>query len=166
MMLRKMYGVEMEVPSGKLPGYYAQVVHKIGDQIEVFDRDGQLLIVSTENDRNSLVDILEKHLMAGEQFELWLLPPETDAEAVGDYGFISMSGHVFLYTYLVDAFTFDPAFGSAQDRFAALQQMKEHIIHSLPEATDEALHLIDKNHDELIAVIANAYQVKFVWPLA
>lgn len=164
-MMRKMFGVEMDVPSGKLPGFYAQVIHKIGDQATIFDRDGQLMIVATEKDLQELLAILDKHDMAGERFELWLMPAGTTIEVISDFGFISMSGHVFLYTHLIAGFSLDSAVGREQDRWAALQQMKEHIIHSLPEVANKTLHLIDKNDGELINGIARAYSIKLDWEL-
>lgn len=164
-MLQNMYGIEMEISSGKLPGFYAQVIHKIGDQVELFDRDGQLMIVATSAQLQALAALLDSHGMAGEQFELLLLPDGTEMDQLHDYGFISMLEHVFLYTERIAAFTLETTAGSDADRWAALEQMQEHIIHSLPEVANKTLHLIDKNHVELLEGIARAYQVRLNWEL-
>ncbi|MET3288119.1 UNVERIFIED_CONTAM: hypothetical protein ABID98_000689 [Brevibacillus sp. OAP136] len=164
-MLQNMYGVEMEVPTGKLPGFYAQVIHKIGDQVPLFDRDGQLMIVESEDHLRTLVSILETHGMAGEQFELLLLPSDAIPDDIHDYGFISMSEHAFLYTDRIATFSLDATAGTEANQWAALQQMKEHIIHSLPDVANGTLHLIDKNQVELMEGIARAYAVRLNWEL-
>jgi hypothetical protein len=162
-MIRKLYGVEMQVPAGKLPGFFAQVIHKIGDNVTVFDRDQQLFIVSSEADRDKLIEIFDKYHLTGDLFGLWLLPEDAEASLAGDYGFSSAAGHTYLYDELVAFFRFDQNEGLAQDRWAALEQMKEHLIASLPENANGMLYIVDKNQVDLIDGIARAYKVSLVW---
>lgn len=158
-----MFGVEMDAPKGKLPGFYAQAIRRIGDAVRVFDRDKQLLIVEREEDREKLIAILDCYGMAGERFDLWLLPEGTDASRLGDYGFVSASGRAYLYADLVAFFRLDPSAGTPEDRWAALEQMKEYLIASLPGARGDHLHAVDRDQRELMEKIARAYGAPLVW---
>ncbi|MGE5703773.1 MAG: hypothetical protein ACM32O_14700 [Clostridia bacterium] len=162
-MLQKMYGMEMNVPAGKLPGFYAQLIHKIGDRVEVFDRDQTMFILDKPEQREILRSLLAPYNMVGEEYDLWLLSVPVPAEEIVDYGFVSQAEHAYLFADTIDIFRFDSTKGSAEDRWAALQQMQEHIIISLPESVKETLYLIDKNYTDLIGGIANAYAVGVDW---
>lgn len=162
-MLRKLYGVEMQIPAGKLPGFFAQIIHKIGDNVTVFDRDQQLFIVPSEAEREKLIEIFDKYHITGDLFALWLLPAEAGAGIAGDYGFTSAAGNRYMYDELVSFFRFNQDEGNSQDRWAALEQMREHLIVSLPEKANDALHIVDKNQVDLIEGIARAYKVSLVW---
>ncbi|UFJ41890.1 hypothetical protein LOK74_05135 [Brevibacillus humidisoli] len=160
-MLKRMYGVEVDVSGGKLPGFYAQIVHKIGDSVQVFDRDQQLFIVQSEEERQKLFNILQDRQMAGELFDLWLLP-DSEAE-IDDYGFVSLSGRAYLYDTLVAFFRFLPQVGTAEDRWAALQQMEEHLITPVKAESGEVVYIVDRAQTDLIEGIARAFQVKLEW---
>jgi hypothetical protein len=158
----RMYGVEMRVPSGKLPGFYAQVIHKIGDHVNVFDRDGQLLIVPDQGEQTKLTEILAKANMLGESFPLYLLPAGAEIPDLADYGFTSQDGHSFLYADQVSLFCLDESSGAADDRWAAMEQWKEHLVGKL-ETENPPLCIIDKNREELIDRIARSYRVAVRW---
>lgn len=160
--MKRMFGVEMQAPAGKLPGFYAQVIHKIGDNVNVFDRDGQLLIVEGEHDRQKLNELLTKASMLGEEFSLWLLPPDTEIIHLDDIGFESQEGHTYLYADRVAFFSLDVSEGDDQDQWAALEQMKEAILGRIP-STPADLYLIDPAHDQLIDGIARAYNISVLW---
>ncbi|WP_241254388.1 hypothetical protein [Brevibacillus sp. SYP-B805] len=161
-MMKRMYGVELQVPSGKLPGFYAQMVHKIGDTVKVFDRDQQLMIVESEAERDKLMEILEKHRMAGDLVDLWLLPAGQES-ANPDYGFVSLSGNSYLLADLVAFFQFNDLEGSPQDRWAALEQMNEHVVASLTDEGGRPLYIVDRSMTDLIDGIARAYRVSVQW---
>jgi hypothetical protein len=162
--MQRMYGVEMQVPAGKRPGFYAQVIHKIGDHVNVFDRDGRLLIVESPQERDTLKDLLQKAGMLGEEFALWLLPEAAEFDYLDDVGFVSQSEHAYLYADRVAAFSFDSAAGEERDRWAALEQCREHVIGTLPPSTSRpALYLVDAGQTELIEGIARAYQTAVTW---
>lgn len=162
--MERMYGVEMQVPAGKLPGFYAQVVHKIGDNVEVFDRDQQMFIVKREAEREQLLAILGKHQMAGELIDLWRLPEDIKDAPDSDYGFVSLSGNAYLLADLVAFFQFTQPSGSSQEQWAALQQMKEHILLDITSGSDSPrLYAVDRNLADLIDGIARAYRVNVKW---
>ncbi|MBO8162228.1 MAG: hypothetical protein H0Z34_00745 [Brevibacillus sp.] len=160
-MPKRMYGVEMDNPAGKLPGFYAQVIHKIGDAVNVFDRDQQLFIVESEEERQKLMQILKERNMLGDVFDLWLLP-EGNAN-VEDCGFVSLSGHAYLYDTHVAFFRFAPQTGTAQDRWAALQQMEEYLVTHLTTADGESLYVVGRSQMDLMEGIARAYKVEINW---
>ncbi|WP_126425952.1 hypothetical protein [Brevibacillus marinus] len=160
-MLKRMYGVEVDAVGGKLPGFYAQIVHKIGAEVRVFDRDGQLYIVESAEERQKLLNILRDRQMAGEQFDLWLVPDS--AANIDDYGFVSLAGRTYLYDNLVLFFRIQPQVGSAEDRWAAAQQLNEHIIAAFQRENEETVYVADRNQTDLLEGIARAYRVKLEW---
>ncbi|MGG1661720.1 hypothetical protein [Brevibacillus sp. NRS-1366] len=162
--MRYMYGVELLVPAGKLPGFYAQVIHKIGDHVNVFDRDKLLFIVENDAEREKLEAVLTKSSMLGDVFPLLLLPPTTEWEHLDDLGFVSQNEHLYLYAERVSLFTVPPTSGSAQDRWAASEQWREHLLGSVPQTADEsAIYIIDSSLAELAEGIARAYQITLTW---
>ncbi len=161
--MRRMYGVEMQAPGGKLPGFYAQVIHKIGDNVNVFDRDQQYLIVENEEEKMKLTEILEKAKMLGDSFDLWLLPEGSSVQDIADFGFSSQNHHTYLYADQVSLFQWNDRAGAKDDRWAAMEQMKEHLLTSLPASDGSQAYLIAKHDEELIEGIARAYQVSLTW---
>lgn len=162
--MRHMYGVELDVPAGKLPGFYAQVIHKIGDHVNVFDRDKLLFVVENDTEREKLEGVLTKSSMLGDVFPLLLLPSTTQLAHLDDVGFISQNEHLYLYADRVSLFTIPPAIGSAQDRWAASEQWSEHVLGTVPQDGDEPeLYIIDSSMEQLAEGIARAYQLTLTW---
>ncbi|MED3499785.1 hypothetical protein [Brevibacillus agri] len=162
--MRHMYGIELAIPDGKLPGFYAQVIHKIGDHVNVFDRDKLLFIVENEAEKDKLEAILQKSQMLGDGFSLLLLPPEAMVGHLDDIGFVSPNDHMFVYADQVALFTVDKASGTPADRWAAAEQWKEHVSGTIPQAEEEeTIYLLDSSLTELVEGIAKAYQVQVQW---
>lgn len=162
--MQRMYGIEMHVPVGKLPGFYAQVIHKIGDHVNVFDRDDLLFVVESEEDCEQLSTILEKSNMLGDRFELLYVPSSASLEQLQDIGFVSQNDRMYLYADRVSCFSFDLQTGSSQDRWAALEQLKEHVRGEIPGADGQSpLYILDSSMPDLAEGIAKAYQVSLQW---
>lgn len=163
--MRTVYGIEMQVHAGKLPGFYAQVIHKIGDHVNVFDRDGQLFIVEDENDRDSLAAILAKSSMLGETFPLLLLPPSAHVTNLEDAGFVSQNDHVYLYADRVALFRVaEENTADERDCWAAQEQWKEHLKGEIPATdTKPAIFIIDSHLIDLVEGIGRAYSVTLTW---
>ncbi|MED4784578.1 hypothetical protein [Brevibacillus choshinensis] len=159
--MRHMYGVEIQVPDGKLPGFYAQVIHKIGDHVNVFDRDKLLFIVEGEEERDKLKAVLTKPNMLGDVFTLLLLPATTQIEALDDVGFISQNSYHYLYADRVALFTFSDSTGNEKDRWAAQEQLREHLLGLIPDASP--VFIIDSALTDLAEGIARAYQLSLQW---
>ncbi|MDF2682803.1 MAG: hypothetical protein K0R47_3993 [Brevibacillus sp.] len=162
--MRHMYGVEIQVPDGKLPGFYAQVIHKIGDHVNVFDRDKLLFIVESEDERDKLAAVLTKPNMLGDVFALLLLPATVQVEALDDVGFISQNGHHYLYADRVALFTFTESTGNEKDRWAAQEQLREHLLGLFPDASSSSpVFIIDSSLSDLAEGIVRAYQHSIQW---
>lgn len=162
--MRHMYGIELAIPDGKLPGFYAQVIHKIGDHVNVFDRYKLLFIVENEAEKDKLEAILQKSQMLGDGFSLLLLPPEAMVGHLDDIGFVSPNDHMFVYADQVALFTVEKASGTPADRWAAAEQWKEHVSGTIPQAEEEeTIYLLDSSLTELVEGIAKAYQVQVQW---
>ncbi|MFD2371036.1 hypothetical protein ACFSO0_14030 [Brevibacillus sp. GCM10020057] len=162
--MRHMYGVEIHVPAGKLPGFYAQVIHKIGDHVNVFDRDNLLFIVENEAERDKLEAVLSKSGMLGDRFSLLLLPSSAQIDTVEDIGFVSQSEHLYLYAERVALFTFAGGTENEQDRWAAQEQLREHVSGQFPAtASSTPVFILDNAQTELADGIARAYGQSLVW---
>lgn len=161
-MIARVYGVDMDIPQGKKPGYYAQAVHAIGDRVRVTDRDGQTLIVDSQEDWMALQEILARYHMAGERYLLWRLPLSFPAEQMDGIGFTSLSDISYLYD-CVAFFSIDPTIGSPSDRESALQQLMEHVKLSVPDETAGTLYIIEDHLRDLMEGIAKAYQIHLHW---
>lgn len=161
--MRHMYGIELKVPAGKLPGFYAQVIHKIGDHVNVFDRDKLLFIIENQTELEKLETILEKSNMLGDAFSLLLLPSATTIDQLDDIGFVSQNEHLYVYADQVAIVTLGDPYHS-EDQWAATEQLREHILGVIPENTQQPeAYLIDQSLIPLAEGIAKAYQVKLVW---
>ncbi|WP_400163166.1 hypothetical protein ACAF76_006775 [Brevibacillus sp. TJ4] len=162
--MQTVYGVEMQVPTGKLPGFYAQVIHKIGDRVNVFDRDGMLFIVEEADASEELKQILGKAQMLGEEMTLLYIPQGESLARVDDVGFVSQSGRTYLFAEQVALFAVEQEAGDAQDRWAAREQLREHLIGEIA-ATDgsPAVMVLESSLIELAEGIAKAYHVSLRW---
>ncbi|RNB90902.1 hypothetical protein EDM59_00520 [Brevibacillus nitrificans] len=163
--MRSMYGVEIQIPAGKLPGFYAQVIHKIGDHVNVFDRDQLLFIVENEDERDKLEEVLRKPNMLKDVFPLLLMPSTAKIESLEDRGFISQNEHLYLYADRIAVFTLPENLGSEPDRWAAHEQLREHLVGQIPgsPAAPAPSYIIDSSLTELVEGIARAYQVSLQW---
>lgn len=160
-MVPLLYGVELEMPKGKLPGFYAQIVHKIGEQVKVIDRDKKLMIVSTADDQQQLLQIATTYQAKTECFSLWLLPEGVTSPKLSDYGFISLNDRQYVYANLVSFFRF-PDNPLTHDHQEAYEQMKQHILASFT-AKDQIIYITDTNHKELLDQLASRYKVVLDW---
>lgn len=161
--MRHMYGIELNVPAGKLPGFYAQVIHKIGDHVNVFDRDKLLFIVENQAEQEKLATILDKSNMLGEAFSLLPLPPSTTIDQLDDIGFVSQNEHLYVYSDRVALFTLTPQ-AKPEDQWAAVEQLREHVLGVIPGAEPEAtVYLIDPSLTQLAQGIVKAYEAKLTW---
>ena len=160
-MLPIKYGLMMDLPEGKIPGYYSQIVKALGTKANLFDRDKELLITSTEQERSAAIEVLRHFKIPYEEIRLIHLPDSAQIHSrLDDFGFKSRADHQYLYEDLVTAFHFT---GDAdQERNQALTQMSEHIIASY-EFNGEKHFCIEKAYAELIAGIAKAYKCSVVF---
>jgi hypothetical protein len=125
----KKYGLMMHLPEGKLPGFYAQVVKNVAAAAPLFDRDKELLIVSTEEERSSVTVALAKMKIDCEPLDLLLLPERAQTgDLFEDYGFESIFGNKYLYADRAVLFRFPKEQPADAEPAPAHEQLEEHII--------------------------------------
>ncbi|MDF2715504.1 MAG: hypothetical protein K0R28_2429 [Paenibacillus sp.] len=153
------YGVDMQLPEGKRPGYYAQFVKALAAKVRIEDRDKELLIVNSEEDCEALLELMDEYRFEYEQFDLLALPQDAEVTPLFvDYGFESVSDNTYLYGHLCAVFKFAGADHDAEPE-QALEQMQEHLVARF--AVDgETLFAVDQLLTELMHGIANAYRCK------
>lgn len=151
-------GISMSMPEGKLPGYYAQIVKALASKTQLFDRDKDLLVVSTPNERDAVLDIMRQYKVDTEELELLLLPEDAQTSPLfDDYGFTTRFDNRYLYRNLVFLFRLrTDATGAEPDQ--ALRQLDEYVIASFTsEGEPSPVYAVDKQHDELVPRLAAAY---------
>ncbi|WP_199618851.1 hypothetical protein [Paenibacillus alkalitolerans] len=159
------YGVMMHLPEGKLPGFYAQVVKNVAAAAAIFDRDKELLVADSEEDRMAVAAVLAKMRIDWEPMALILLPDSvhTDGGLFEDYGFISKFGNKYVYADRVSIFRFSAEQPADAEPAPAKLQFDEHLIVSFKVNGCE-LHCIDTHFRETVEGIARRYRCKLDFP--
>ncbi|MEW9701653.1 hypothetical protein [Paenibacillus sp. SI8] len=150
-------GLLMDLPEGKIPGFYAQVIKALAGKVELFDRDKDMLIVNNEAQLTAALGVMSQFHIETELMQLTLLPDESElTDLFSDYGFISRAEHFYLYAKLVCSFIFAP--NSPQgDTEQAVLQMEEHLIAQY-EHQGQNVYVADRQLTELMQGIAKAYR--------
>jgi hypothetical protein len=147
----------MHLPEGKLPGFYAQIIKALADKVMIFDRDKEMLIVSTEEEREAVLEVMKRYKVVTEPMELLLLSEDaTLTDAFSDYGFISRADNTYVYAKLICSFHLLSEEPSSE-REQALEQLDEHLIAQFTENGKPA-YMVDNQLEELVQGIAQAYR--------
>ncbi|MCR8634990.1 hypothetical protein [Paenibacillus radicis (ex Xue et al. 2023)] len=145
----------MDMPDGKLPGFYAQIVKALAAKAPLFDRDKELLIFDSLGEREMAYPIMQQYKIPYENMDLLLLPATVSARPdFTDYGFVSRSGLSYVYAESVYLFTLHHVEPAAEP-IQALQQFEEHLLASIPQ--EEVIYIVDLQFEELMKRIAQAY---------
>lgn len=158
------YGVEMQLPDGKGTDNYAQLIKALAAEVRITDRDKELLIVESEEERDSIISLLNDYKLVYEEFELLRLPDGAEVTLLfDDYGFVSASNMIYLYAPMCALFKFVQAGKNAEPKQAA-EQMEEHLLARF-SVGDEICYAVDRGLSDLIRGIAKAYrcQVQFIY---
>jgi hypothetical protein len=163
MSLIRKFGLDMNLPDGKIPGFYAQIVKGIAERSPLFDRYKELLIFDSEDHVPAVLQLLEHYRVASERCELLLIPPEglEQGDLYEDYSIVTRNENVFVDLALTASFTLDAAKPEAEPA-PALQQLKEHLIGQWKSGS-VTLYFIDRQLTELAERIALAYGCKVEW---
>ncbi|TXK77128.1 hypothetical protein [Paenibacillus sp. N3.4] len=152
-------GLLMDLPEGKLPGFYAQIVKTLAGKAELFDRDKEMLIVSNEEQRLVVLDIMAEYKIETDTMKLSLLPDDADlTDLFSDYGFTSRAEHNYLYEKIVVPFRFTSDSPEAEVDQAVLQ-IEEHLVAQYKEQNRD-IFVVDRQLEELMQGIAKAYRCK------
>ncbi|TDF96705.1 hypothetical protein [Paenibacillus piri] len=155
------FGLLMDMPDHKLPGFYAQVIKALAAKAPLFDRDKELLIFSSADERLAAHPIMEQYRIPYELMALLLLPDSVKPRPVyTDYGFVSRSGNSYVYADEVYLFTLHAGQAGAEPAQAA-EQLEEHLLASFVQG-EEAVYVTDSPSDELARRIARAYRCEAV----
>jgi hypothetical protein len=156
----------LDMPEGKLPGFYAQIVKGLAQRVSLFDRDKELLILNTKQDRDAVLELLEHYRIPSEEMQLLLLPSDSDLyPSFSDYGFTSRAERNYLYEHLVGTFRFSEVQTAQAHPENALLQMEEHLIARYLE-DNTPIYAVDRQFKELMERIAHAYGCSVVFNVA
>jgi hypothetical protein len=151
-------GLMLDMPVGKLPGFYAQIVKGLAQRVTLFDRDKELLVLNHSQDLEAVLELLLHYHIPSEEMQLLLLPAESDLYSpFTDYGFTSRAERNYLYEHLVSIFYMTESISPLSEPKNALIQMEEHLIVSFKD-DNVIYYAIDRQFNELIERIAIAYQ--------
>ncbi len=150
-------GLMLDMPTGKLPGFYAQIVKGLAQRVSLFDRDKELLVLNTPPDRDAVLELLKHYHIPSEEMQLLLLPEDSHLYPIfSDYGFTSRAENNYLYKHLVSTFQFSAGLTAASDPQNALLQIEEHLIARFVE-DEHFIYAVDCQFNELMERIARAY---------
>lgn len=157
------YGLDMHLPDGKLPGFYAQIVKGIAERAPLFDRHKELLIFDSPESFPAVEELLNHYRVPAERCELLVLPWEgmDPGELYEDYAILTRAENAFADLALTAAFTLKELKPDAESA-PALMQLKEHLIGSFT-AGDATVHVMDRQLTELADRIAQAYGCTVEW---
>ncbi len=155
------FAVIMQLPEGKLPGFYAQVIKALATKAQVFDREKEILIIEHIQNLSPIQQILDQYNISFDFLPLIHVPSSATLKPdYEDFGFITRSDHTFLYEDSIILFTFTHILGHSEDYAMALIQLDEHLIASFP--IGETLYYIaEKQYQDCFLGIAKAYQCTF-----
>lgn len=152
-------GLMMDLPEGKIPGFYAQIVKALAGKVELFDRDKEMLIVSDEEQQLAALDVMTHFKIETNLMQLRLLPDDAElTDLFSDYGFTSRAEHNYLYDKLVVQFRFTADSPQAEIDQAALQ-IEEHLLAQY-QTQDRTVYVVDRQLEELMQGIAKAYRCR------
>lgn len=153
----------MELPADKTPGYYAQIVKGIAEKVNLLDRDKELLILERDEDKEAVLEVLNRYRVPAEELELLLLPAEAKLYGgFGDYGFTTRMERSFLYGSQTALFVLKNS-SAASEPEQAYAQLLEHLLAEFRREHGERVMAADSQQDDLMEGIARAYGCKIEW---
>ncbi|MBO9604944.1 MAG: hypothetical protein J7639_03290 [Paenibacillaceae bacterium] len=157
--MERKIGLDMQLPEGKQPGFYAQIVKGLADKTTLFDRDKELLVVNDERECEAALEVLQHYKVPADRLELLLLPEGAQLYGLfADYGFASRTERHYLYEHLVWPFALVvPDRAASAEPKQALLQMEEHLIASYNKGNGQTALVTDREFTELMERIARAY---------
>jgi hypothetical protein len=156
-------GLEMQLPEGKLPGFYAQIVKGIAERAPLLDRYKELLIFDSEAHLPPVIALLEHYRVPFDRCELIMAPPQgvEAGELYDDYAIVTRNENVFFDLSLTALFALDATRPEAEPA-PALLQLQEHLIGQFANE-GRTVYLIDRQLTPLADKIASAYRCNVVW---
>lgn len=155
------FAVIMQLPEGKLPGFYAQVIKALATKGQVFDREKELLIIERMQQFPPIKQILDQYNIQFETLPLLHIPSSAILRPhYEDFGFTTLSGNTFLYEDSIILFTFNHMLIDSEDYSMALAQLDEYLIASFSVGNSK-YYVAEKHLQDCFYGIAKAYQCTF-----
>jgi hypothetical protein len=152
------YAVIMQLPDGKMPGFYAQVIKALAGKAHVFDREKEILIVEHIDELLPVEQILDQYKIPYELVPLLHIPDNATLKAhYEDFGFTTKSGNTFLYEDPLILFSLEQTIQDSDDYTMALMQLEEHILASF-KVESTVYYAAEKHLEDCFYGIAKAYQ--------
>jgi hypothetical protein len=163
-LMQRKYGLDMRLPPGKLPGYYAQIVKGIAERASLFDRHKELLIFDVPDALPAILDFLQHYKVEAEACDLLLLPSHgvIRGDRFDDFGIETREGNVFLDMSYVSGFLLKKTRPDGEPA-PALMQLEEHRIADVTE-NGQTWHFVESQLTELAERVARAYGCAVEWP--
>lgn len=171
MMITQKYGLDMTLPEGKLPGFYAQIVKGIADKAPLFDRHKELLVFEEERFLPPVEQLLDHYKVSYAECQLLHISSGSENLKKGplyeDYAIETRSGNVFADDSIVAAFRLHGK-KPESEMAPALMQLEEHSIATIAAdpngaSSGDDWHLIDRQLRQLAEKIAAAYRCEVEW---
>ncbi|WP_239617387.1 hypothetical protein [Cohnella mopanensis] len=163
MVLKKVIGLDMQLPIGSSPAFYARIVKEIEEHAALLDRYEELWIVDSEAHLSAVIERLAPYRVAFERCELvWVASDRTEpGELYEDYAIVTGNGNIYFDLSLTALFGLSAAKPDAEPA-PALLQLQEHLIGSFT-SDGRTIYLIDRQLDSLADRIAKAYKCDIEW---
>jgi hypothetical protein len=161
--MRKLIGVEMRLPDGKLPGFYSQIVKGIADRAELFDRHKELLIFRSREELPAVLDLLAHYKVESDLLDLLLLPENGIRRGPRYEDYIVETNQENRYAVLSEVRFFELTAERPEAETApALAQLEEELIVRL-EPPGIRLLAVDAQSEEWAERVAEAYRCGVRW---
>ncbi|WP_274651874.1 hypothetical protein [Paenibacillus humicola] len=155
--MEKLIGIELQLPEGKLPGFYAQIVKGIADAAPLVDRDKTLLFLAGEGDADAVEQFVSRYRVGTERSE-WAPLDESwsaDERLFTDFGVVTRSGRHYIDLQLAAVVAIVPAGDDAEPDQASLQA--EEFAFARKQEEGRRLFAVGRHHAELLEGVARAY---------
>jgi hypothetical protein len=164
MRLEQMLGLDFELPKDKPPGFYAQIIKGMAQNVPLFDLHKELLIFDHQEHLPAAIKVLEHYRVSFERCDLLHLPAEQleRGNLFEDYVIVTRSENIFVDLAQTAVFTLHTAKPDAEPA-PALLQLQEHLIASSNRTNNTTLHFMDRQLTELAERIAGVYGCHVIW---
>ncbi|MFC5703617.1 hypothetical protein ACFPVX_20215 [Cohnella faecalis] len=162
--MERKYGIDMNMPEGKLDGYYAQIVKAIAERVTLFDSHKELIVLDSPDSLPIVEELLNGCKVDHERVELVRLPEygARPGPLFEDYAIAARSGNVFLDLSQAAFFSLREKKPEAETAPAILQ-LHEHLIVDTTLGQGLTVFAIDSQLAELAERIAGAYGCEAEW---
>lgn len=161
--MKRAYGLEMRLPEGKTPGFYAQIVKGIAERTVLFDRHKEMLIFGDSSGLPNVLEMLAHYKVEAEPVDLLSAPSDNvrGTDRFDDFAFVSREGRAYFDLAYAAAFRLNAQRPEAETA-PALMQLEEHLLAEIAEG-DTRWQVIESQLADLAERVARAYECGVEW---